>query len=892
MFLKIKLNNSDQLLVGCINRHQTQEEGKEKFLTMMSKLPYDKYTHILLTGDFNFRNIDWAVWESTSSNPQELDNRFIEIVRDSYLYQHITTPTRCRADDTPSCLDLVFTNEEGMISDAEISSPLGKGDHACIQFWFNCYVNYKKVQFQKFLYDKGNYEEIRKELNINWEEEMKTRITVNEKWNYLTKKIHTATNKHIPKCKSTPSKKLKYNTPLDKKSLSKIKKKHKAWKKYMASRESDHYKEYCKYRNQVRNLTKKARKEQEKGVAKDAKTNPKKFWKFVNGKTKTRPGIPNLQKNNNDDDDLTSNDHEKAEVLLNFFSSVFTQEPDGDIPDLEHKPHVDHTLEEIEIDEDLVKKKLNALNPSKSPGPDGIHPRVLKELTNTIAKPLTLLFKATQEQHTIPEVWKSATVSAIYKKGKKKDPSNYRPVSLTCISCKVIESIYRDNIMKHMKNNNLFSNSQFGFIGGRSTVLQLLNVIDHWTEILDEGGIIDTIYLDFMKAFDKVPHKRLLAKLEYYGIGAPIISWIDSFLTGRKQRVVVNGYSSGWAEVTSGIPQGSVLGPLLFVIYINDLPSNIISDIYLFADDTKLYSKIDSLEDASQLQEDLRRLEQWSEKWLLRFHPDKCKVLDIGIRDRVSYEYFIGNTKLNHTTEEKDLGVFIDNKLNFNSHISQKIDKANNTLGAIRRSFSYLDKTILLRLYTALVRPHIEYANPVWSPRLRKDIDAIENVQRRATKMVPEIRDLPYSDRLKALNLPTLAYRRARGDMIETYKILNNKYDQTVSNFLPLHQNVHPDSNTRGHSLKLLKRRSNKEIRKNSFSFRIVDAWNSLPNKVVTAPSTKSFERRLDKCWGEQDLKYDYKSCLKKLRLNLTHTGTGTVYSDDSFDGDLAIEVV
>ena len=190
----------------------------------------------------------------------------------------------------------------------------------------------------------------------------------------------------------------------------------------------------------------------------------------------------------------------------------------------------------------------------------------------------------------------------------------------------------------------------------------------------------------------------------------------------------MNSYSSSWAEVTSGIPQGSVLGPLLFEIYINDLPNNILLDIYLFADDTKLYTKIGSPEDAQQLQDDLRRLEEWSDKWLLRFHPDKCKVSDIGIKDRINYVYYIGNIELEHITEEKDLGVFIDNKLNFNTHISHKIEKANNTLGAIRRSFSYLDKTMLTRLYTALVRPHNEYANPVWSPRLRKDIDAIENV--------------------------------------------------------------------------------------------------------------------------------------------------------------------
>ena len=436
-----------------------------------------------------------------------------------------------------------------------------------------------------------------------------------------------------------------------------------------------------------------------------------------------------------------------------------------------------------------------------------------------------------------------------------------------------------------MKINNLISNQQFGFIGGRSTVLQLLKVLDRWTEILDEGGEIDAVYLDFMKAFDKVPHKRLLLKLKSYGVGDTVASWIESFLVGRRQRVVVNGYSSSWAPVTSGIPQGSVLGPLLFIIYINDLPKNITSEIYLFADDTKLFRNVKTDGEANILQEDLHKLEQWSDKWLLHFHPQKCKVLDIGNRVREQNEYYMGEHKLDHITEEKDLGVIIDNKLKFDSHINNKIDKANNILGAIRRSFSYLDKTILLRLFTSLVRPQIEYANSVWNPHLRKHIDSIENIQRRATKMVPELKELPYTERLKSLKLPTLAYRRLRGDMIETFKILNKCYDQQVANFLPLH----PNKRTRGHSQKLFKRRPRLDVRKYSFSYRIVDAWNSLPEKVISAPSVNSFERRLDKHWSHQDLKYDYTAYLNLFhRKPCTQTGPD---SDENSEEDLAIEV-
>ena len=301
------------------------------------------------------------------------------------------------------------------------------------------------------------------------------------------------------------------------------------------------------------------------------------------------------------------------------------------------------------------------------------------------------------------------------------------------------------------------------------------------------------------------------------------------------------------------------------------MPDNIVSDIYMFADDTKIFNNTKVPQNSQILQDDLKRLKEWSDKWLLRFHPEKCKVLDIGINDRLTYDYFLDNVELEHSLSEKDLGVFVDNRLKFDTHIGAKVNKANNILGAIRRGFSYLDKVTMLRLYTSLVRPHLEYANPVWSPRFMKDKIMIENVQRRATKMIPEIRDLPYDQRLKYLNLPTLAYRRARGDMIEAYKILNNKYDGNVTDFLSLHRdNVNNPERVRGHSKKLYKRKYNKAIRKHSFGYRIVESWNSLPEKVVTAPTVNCFERRLDKFWEPQDIRYNFKKSIKIYHSNNT----------------------
>ena len=261
---------------------------------------------------------------------------------------------------------------------------------------------------------------------------------------------------------------------------------------------------------------------------------PKSFWKYAQTKLKTRTGIPDLQLNSPNNITYTKNDQEKANILQEFFSSVFTEEPPGDPPYFEKRKY-DSELNDIQISPDLVKKKLLKIKVKKSPGPDKIHPRVLHETTPSITMPLTIIFNTSIHTKYLPSDWKEANVSVIYKKGNKSLPNNYRPVSLTAIICKILESIVRDHVIDLMKRNKLFSENQFGFITGRSTMLQLLKVLDIWTEILDEGGSIDMIYCDFMKAFDKVPHRRLIHKVRQYGITDNILGWIENFLNNRKQ---------------------------------------------------------------------------------------------------------------------------------------------------------------------------------------------------------------------------------------------------------------------------------------------------------------------------------------------------------------------
>ena len=253
-------------------------------------------------------------------------------------------------------------------------------------------------------------------------------------------------------------------------------------------------------------------------------------------------------------------------------------------------------------------------------------------------------------------------------------------------------AILRCNVLCDTTVNKLFSTQQFGFIKGRCTVLQLLNVTDSWTKVLDRGESVDVVYLDFTKAFDTVPHKRLLGKLISYGIEYYTVRWTQAFLSDRGQQVNVNGTNSEWANITSGIPQGSVLGPILFVLYINDLPDNIVSNVYMFADDTKVFKTITSPNNQHTLENDLDYLTSWSSKWLLRIHPDKCNLMHVGktIQQEYAYNLKIDNTahELGGIEEQKDIGVITDSNLEFDKHMNQKINKANSIAYRVRNSAS------------------------------------------------------------------------------------------------------------------------------------------------------------------------------------------------------------
>jgi len=333
-----------------------------------------------------------------------------------------------------------------------------------------------------------------------------------------------------------------------------------------------------------------------------------------------------------------------------------------------------------------------------------------------------------------------------------------------------------------------------------------------------------------------------MQKLSAYGVTGNINQWIRQFLTGRTQKVKVNNDLSSKASVLSGIPQGSILGPVLFTVFINDLPECMESTCKIFADDTKIYDK-SSRRDI--IQDDINKLQEWSDKWHLYFNVSKCKVMHIG-KKNPNFGYTMNIEGDSHPikdcTEEKDLGVTFDTLLTFDSHIENIISKANQMLGLIKRTFSYLNKDIFTKLYKSLVRPHLEYGNAIWHPFLKRQSIVIEKVQRRATKLLRECHSMSYSQRLTYLELFSLKGRRVRGDLIETYKIFNKLVDVDPGRILAL-----PKLEcTRNSQRKIYVNHCNTNKRKNTFSNRVAPFWNPLPDTFKFAPTTNGFKNLLD----------------------------------------------
>ena len=571
----------------------------------------------------------------------------------------------------------------------------------------------------------------------------------------------------------------------------------------------------------------------EKKLVENVKFDAKSFYAYVRSKSKSRAGIGVLSR---DDGGRVESPEKVAEEFNVYFSSVFSMEDLGSVPEVGGGPG-DGDLFDMIVSREKVRDLLRKLRADKAPGVDELSPRLLLHFPEEILDPVCMLFEKSLREGRVPEDWRRANIVPIYKAGDRGKAKNYRPVSLTCQLCKVFEKLVRDELVEHLEANGLLRGTQHGFRKGRSCLTKLLSFLDRVMEELDNGGSVD----DFAKAFDKVPHQRLLRKLERYGVSGRMLAWIRGWLLKRWQRVGVRRCWSRWRKVLSGIPQGSVLGPVLFLVFIDNLEEGLMSEVLKFADDTKIFRRVDSEEDREMLQRDLDRLVQWSEVWQMKFNVDKCKVMHLG-RGNSGGNYMMNGGRLGMVGEERDLGVRITNDLKTSAHCAYVCTKANRVLGMISRTVMYKNPNILTRLYKSLVRPQLEYGVSAWLPHYVKDRERLERVQHRFTRMVPGLKGLKYGERLERLNLMSLEKRRNRSDLVELFKISKGLFAIPWNSFFRADRS----ERTRGHTKKLAKECFRLDIRKHFFSQRVVNRWNALSEEVVSAGTVGAFKRRLD----------------------------------------------
>ena len=591
-------------------------------------------------GDFNHGHIQWNSLESTGIE----DQQFIFLIQDSVLTQHVLEPTRGE-----NVLDIVLSSQKELVDNVKIFEPLGNSDHNQIHFDINVKSESKKIKTYKRDFHKGNYKDMRKYLaKLDWNNMLMNKTAI-ECWNILKYEIESIIDKFVPFQKQGKRCRKKH---LSKEAIRKIMLKQTMWRVYRRTRKDEDYAKYKEALNAATTEIRQSKRSYEQKLACNIKNDSKSFYAYVRSKQNVQDKVGPLEDSAGN---IISQGFLMAEDLNGYFSSVFTKEDISSLPvaDAKFQGAKSDYLGPLVVTPELVAKKIKAMKDNKSPRVDGIPSKLLMETVEQISIPLARVFNLSLKEGVVPFEWKEANIIPLFKKGSRNKSENYRPVSLTSVICKLLERLIKDHMVDFLVKHKLLNSSQHGFLKARSCLTNMLCFLEEITKWIDVGSPVDIIYLDFQKAFDKVPHQRLLLKLKAHGIGDSITDWIEQWLTDRRQRVVVDGEVSNWKSVLSGVPQGSVLGPILFLIYINDLDDSITSNVLKFADDTKLFRKVNTDGDKQHLQNDLDRLVKWSEKWQMLFNFGKCKCLHTG-HGNLNVNYKMGDTVLG-TTKRKGL---------------------------------------------------------------------------------------------------------------------------------------------------------------------------------------------------------------------------------------------
>ena len=753
---------------------------------------------VIITGDFNFPFIEWkrgelnaCKWKlKTYSNAKEDEKKqfykLMDIMDSFHLVQMIQEPTR-----KENTLDLVFTNNTSLFSQVEVTGTC-LSDHDIIEITTSIpYNNNNLIDNNKetlakendlrtlnFHHENVSWDRINEILEkMPWKKlfEGKNNKECTEIFIYCIRRICLMIiPKKLPKNKNKIPRIRK--TMLNRIKMLKRKKNTTRDKTKLKSIENDIIeteKRLVEHRKQEKNTT-------EIRVIEKMKENPKVFYDHIKRQKDIDTKIGPFKINK----EYIYDTEEICKLLIKQYNSQFSKGCQSSrINEDEIYDIKEGDLSDIVFNEEDIANAINKLKKNSAAGPDGIPAIFLLNTRDSIKLPLQIILRRSLDEGDIHDVFKLAYVTPIHKGGSKMNPANYRPVSLTSHVMKVFERVIKTPIIEHLEREELVKPNQHGFVSGRSTQSQLLQHYSDVYDALEEGVRIDTIYLDFAKAFDKVDHNILLKKVIDHKINGKVGIWIKNFLQGRKYRVVANGTISEEQEVISGVPQGTVLASILFIIMISDIDEELRNSISrLFADDTKISAKIRTYEDTKLLQKDLDKVYKWADDNLMEFNEKKFERMSHGHTEGVLDGAY--NTKSGEEIHEnrtvKDLGVLTSKNVSFAEHIDDIVLTSKIKAGILLRNFETREAGPMMQMFNSYIRSKLDYCSLVWNPHKREEIDKIEGVQRNFTSKIKGLEQLDYHGRLKKLGLYSLERRRERFLIINAWQQLEGEKENVL----------------------------------------------------------------------------------------------------------------
>ena len=744
---------------------------------------------ILLMGDVNLPHADWESGESRpSANPAEktMTQDLFGLANEFFLVQQLEGSTH-RAGNL---LDLLFTNNAQLINRYEIT-PCPRSDHHLI----DVHVAYKSnvtaytdneplpapegFWALNFLSEDVDWSSLSDALaNHDWTAEFRHKTSdeclaqlVSVSQSYSTENVPPRT-KPPTESKSKPQRCRRERRLLRRKRGRLKRQYHLAT---LSHTKAHYYRLLIANERKLHDLDVSDLHKRENDAISKIKTNPKYFFSYAKSLSKAKVGIGPLICNRTKT--LVASPKLMSEILSSQYASAFStpSSPPVSFPD-DDATSTPHRIENVTFDESEIVAAINTLSATSAAGPDGFPAILLKRCSQALSNPLATILRKSIDEGSVPSMCKVANIIPVHKGKSKAAAKNYRPIALTSIISKIFEKVIRSHLVTYLAEFNLFNPSQHGFRANRSCLSQLLDHCDRIQHLLTEGKGVDVIYLDFAKAFDKVDHNITLAKLKSLGITGRLGRWLQSFLLGRQQTVIVEGRPSDPHPVLSGVPQGSVLGPLLFLILIGDIDQNIAeSFLASFADDTRVGHEIREPADAVGLQSDLNSVFKWAESNNMEFNSDKFELIKYrptAVSPFSTHYYANDNSEIAEKSSLRDLGVTLQNDCSYSEYIHSQCQSVRGTIGWVLRTFHTRQLTPMMTLWKQVIRFHLEYASQLWSPAKLGDIQSIEILQSSFLRHIPSVRHLNYWEQLKSLKLYSLQRRRERYTVIYVWRIL------------------------------------------------------------------------------------------------------------------------